>query len=318
MHQLSIIVAPGPWDPEPWRKEFQAVAEGRPVHIWPHDRSEIGGDPYVICAWKSDPKIFDQYSSPKAVFSLGAGVDHLHVLRSRSDIPVVRVIDPDLTMRMVEYVTFAVLYLHRKILFYQAEQVCRAWRPMIQPAAARVRVGIMGVGVLGEACGKMLAQLGFEVAGWARSQRDASPFPIFSGRTSLGSFLERTEILVNLLPNTPETAGLIGRDLFQQLDRNGGLGGAFFVNVGRGETVVENELIDALATGTLAGAVLDVFNIEPLPEESPLWTMSNVLVTPHVAADSDPEVIVAQILRDVKRLEIGEAPLQVVDMSRGY
>lgn len=288
------------------------------MHVWPHDGSEIGDDPYVICAWKSDPKVFEHYSTPKAVFSLGAGVDHLHVLRSRPDIPIVRVIDPDLTMRMVEYVTFAVLYLHRKIPVYQAEQARRAWHPMHQPAAARVRVGIMGVGVLGEACGKLLSQLGFEVAGWARSPRDASHFPVFHGRDSLGSFLERTEILVNLLPNTPETAGLIGREIFQGLKRNGSLGGTFFVNAGRGETVVESELIDALTNGTLAGAVLDVFNVEPLPEASPLWAMDNVLVTPHVAADSDPEVIVAQILRDVKRLERGEGPLNVVDMSRGY
>jgi len=318
MRPLSIIVAPGPWDPEPWRKEFQAAAEGRPVHIWPNDGSEIGDNPYVICAWKSDPRVFDLHSTPKAVFSLGAGVDHLHVLRSRPAIPVVRVIDPDLTMRMIEYVAFAVLYLHRKISLYKAEQARHAWQPMHQPAAARVRVGIMGVGVLGEACGKMLTQLGFQVAGWARSRRDASPFPVFSGRDSLGPFLERTEILVNLLPNTPETAGLIGREIFQRMNRNNRLGGAFFVNAGRGETVVESELVDALTCGTLAGAVLDVFNVEPLPEESPLWVMDNVLITPHVAADSDPEVIVAQILRDVKRLERGEGPLSVVDMSRGY
>jgi glyoxylate/hydroxypyruvate reductase A len=318
MRPLSIVVAPGPWDPAPWRKAFQAAAEGRPVHIWPHDGSVIGEDPYVICAWKSDPKVFDHYSTPRAVFSLGAGVDHLHVLRSRPDIPIVRVIDPDLTMRMVEYVAFAVLYLHRKIPVYKAEQARRAWRPMHQPAAARVRVGIMGTGVLGEACGKLLSQLGFEVAGWARSRRDASPFPVFSGRDSLGSFLERTEILVNLLPNTPETAGLIGHEIFQRLDRHGSLGGAFFVNAGRGETVVESELTGALTNGILTGAVLDVFNVEPLPVESPLWAMDNVLVTPHVAADSDPEVIVAQILRDVKRLERGEGPLSIVDMSRGY
>jgi glyoxylate/hydroxypyruvate reductase A len=175
----------------------------------------------------------------------------------------------------------------------------------------------MGVGVLGEACGKMLTQLGFEVAGWARSQRDASPFPIFAGRGSLDAFLARTEILVSLLPNTPETSGLIGRDIFERLARNRSLG-ALFINAGRGETVVESELIEALTSGTLNGAVLDVFNVEPLPSDSPFWAMENVLVTPHIAADSDPEVIVAQIMRDVERLERGEAPLNVVDMSRGY
>lgn len=318
MSRLSIIVAPGPWDPAPWQDEFQAAAGDRQIYIWPDHEPVVGRDSYVICSWKADPKVFERYPAPRAVFSLGAGVDHLHVLRSRSDIPVVRVIDPDLTMRMVEYVTFAVLHLHRKIGLYKAEQVKRAWRPMLQPAAARVRVGIMGVGVLGEACGKMLTQLGFEVAGWARSQRDTSPFPVFAGRNELDTFLARTEILVSLLPNTPETSGLIGREIFERLAQNRSLGGTFFVNAGRGETVIESELIDALTSGTLNGAVLDVFNVEPLSTESPLWVMDNVLITPHIAADSDPEVIVAQIVRDVERLERGEDLLNTVDMSRGY
>jgi glyoxylate/hydroxypyruvate reductase A len=317
MSRSSIIVAPGPWDPEPWRKEFEAASDGRPVHVWPQDRARVDS-PYVTCAWKADPKIFEEFPAPRAVFSLGAGVDHLQGLRTSPDVPVVRVVDPDLTMRMVEYVTFAVLYLHRQIGSYQAEQRRHAWRPLIQPAASRVRVGIMGVGVLGEACAKTLAQLGFDVAGWARTPRDASPFPIFAGQDGFDEFLQRTDILVSLLPDTPDTAGLVGCDVFARLARDGSLGGPSFVSAGRGRTVVEDELVDVLRSGMLTGAVLDVFNVEPLPSDSPLWAMENVLITPHVAADSDPEVIVAQIMRDVERLESGEPLSNTVDMRRGY
>jgi glyoxylate/hydroxypyruvate reductase len=318
MSQLSIIIAPGPWDPEPWRQAFRAASAKRQVHVWPDDRRPGGGGPYVICSWKADPRVFEEYPSPRAVFSLGAGVDHLYVLRSRPDIPVVRVIDPDLTMRMVEYVTFAVLYLHRQIPAYQAEQKRHTWRPLVQPAASRIQIGIMGAGVLGTACGKMLMQMGFRVTGWTRSPRGTAPFPVLAGRDGLDEFLKHTDILVSLLPNTPETAGLIDHNIFERLGRESRLGRSYFINAGRGETVAQCDLIAALAAGTLSGAVLDVFDVEPLPQDSPLWAMENVLLTPHIAADSDPDVIVAQILNDVVSLERGGPLENVVDVARGY
>jgi glyoxylate/hydroxypyruvate reductase A len=221
-------------------------------------------------------------------------------------------------MRMVEYVTFAVLYLHRQIPAYQAEQKRHTWRPLVQPAASRIQVGIMGAGVLGTACGKMLMQMGFRVTGWTRAPRDTAPFPVFAGRDGLDEFLKHTDILVSLLPNTPETAGLIGHSIFERLGRESRLGRSYFINAGRGETVAQRDLIAALAAGTLSGAVLDVFDVEPLPQDSPLWAMENVLLTPHIAADSDPAVIVAQILNDVVSLERGGPLENVVDVARGY
>lgn len=311
--RLSIVIAPGPWDPGQWRDVFLARADGRPVSVWPDDGDEAGAAPYVICAWKTDPRVFEVLPSPRAVFSLGAGVDHLQVPGLLRDVPVARIVDPDLTMRMVEYVTFAVLHLHRQISRYAQDQSLRVWAPRFQTAASRVRVGIMGLGVLGEACGRTLAQLGFDVAGWVRTPREATSVQVFAGQEALGAFLARTEILVNLLPNTPQTRGLIGADVFARL-----ADGARFVNVGRGETVVEDELVQALASGRLAGAVLDVFGTEPLPADSPLWALPGVLITPHVAADSDPDVIADQIIRNIERLERGEALAGRVDMTRGY
>jgi glyoxylate/hydroxypyruvate reductase A len=171
---------------------------------------------------------------------------------------------------------------------------------------------------LGAASGKALQAIGYDVAGWGRSTRTDSPFPVFAGRENLDAFLARTQILVNVLPNTPETKAFVGRDIFARLAKMSGQTGAYFISAGRGETVVEPELVEALRSGVLAGAVLDVFNKEPLPDESPLWTMENVLITPHAAADSDPPSIVAQIMNTVAALERGEVPTVTVDLTRGY
>lgn len=272
----------------------------------------------MICAWKADPALYSAYPDPRAVFSLGAGVDHLQPLKHRRDIPVFRVIDPDLTMRMVEYVAFAVLYLHRQIPLYLRHQKARIWNPPDQRAASHVRIGILGAGVMGEACGAALQSIGFQVSGWVRTPRAESAFPVRSGRDALPAFLANVDVLVNLLPRTDETTGLVNSAVFAALGAQRPSGVKFFVNAGRGETVVQADLIAALRSRTLAGAVLDVFTPEPLPTDSPLWAMDNVLITPHVAADSNPATIIPQVIRDIERLERGERVSGTVDLMRGY
>ncbi|MGE4063774.1 MAG: NAD(P)-dependent oxidoreductase [Rhodospirillaceae bacterium] len=255
--------------------------------------------------------------NPKAVFSLGAGVDHLAPLEGRTDFPVYRVIDPDLTARMAEYVTFATLFLHRQIPLYLQHQKQRIWDPPDQTAASDVRVGIMGVGVMGEASGRALRMIGYQVCGWARTPRKDFPFPVHVGEKGLPEFLEETDILVNLLPRTAATAGLVNREVFARLGARRA-GKNFYISAGRGDTVVQAHLIEALQSGVLGGAVLDVFTPEPLPADSPLWGMSNVLITPHVAADSNPATIVPDIFRRIEQLERGIVPSPTVDLRRGY
>jgi len=317
MTHFTLVVAVGPWKPEPWRKRFEAGAGGRRLHFWPQDGSVKPADPYVICAWKADPEVFDIFSAPQAVFSLGAGVDHLSVLGSRPEIPVYRVVDADLTLRMVEYVALGALFLHRQIPQYLAQQRASVWRHLFQRAATDVRVGIMGVGVMGEASGRGLQALGFDVVGWARRPKPTAPFPVMAGRDALNAFIEDTDILVNVLPRTPETERLVNQEVLARLGRNRSAEPGF-INAGRGDTVVEADLIDALRAGRLSGAVLDVFEQEPLPTDSQLWRMENVLITPHAAADSNPETIIPQIMANVERLERGDIPARTVDMGRGY
>lgn len=251
------------------------------------------------------------------MFSLGAGVDHLQPLKGRGALPVFRVVDPDLTARMAEYVTFAALFLHRRIPLYLSHQKHRLWDPPDQPAASSVRVGLMGAGVMAEGSGRALQAVGFQVSAWARTPRANGPFPVAAGMDELSGFLADTDILVNLLPRTGETTGLVNAEVFARLGRRRS-GPKYFVNAGRGETVVQPDLIEALKSGVLHGAVLDVFTPEPLPADSPLWSMENVLITPHVAADSNPATIVPRILEDVARMERGEPLRASVDLVRGY
>lgn len=316
--KLKIVVAVGPWDSETWRDAFSTCASGRTVHMWPQDGVEFGTEPYVICSWKASEDVFSQPVPPTGVFSLGAGVDHLACLAKRPEIPVARIIDPDLTMRMVEYVSYAVLHLHRQMPHYLKAQASRRWAPVNQPAASSVRVGILGAGVLGRACGEMLKLLGFQISAWARTPRTDFPFPVHVGASGLSQFLGDTDILVNLLPNTPSTVRLIDAGCFAGLSKDGGQGFPGFINVGRGETVNQRDLVLALEAGTIGGAVLDVFDQEPLAEESGIWSMPNVLVTPHVAADSEPSVVVSQIMRDIEVLEQGGKLGHPVDLGKGY
>ncbi len=238
-------------------------------------------------------------------------------MRERQGLPIFRVIDPDLTARMAEYVTFAALFLHRQIPLYLQHQKQRVWDPPDQLAASSVRVGIMGAGVMGGASGRALQAVGFQVSGWARTPREGLPFPVAVGREGFAAFLEEIDVLVNLLPRTAETSGLVDRDVFARLGK-ARTGSKFFINAGRGETVVQDDLVAALRAGVLHGAVLDVFAPEPLAADSPLWGMDNVLITPHVAADSNPDTIIPEIFRTVERMERGAQVAGTVDLLRGY
>jgi glyoxylate/hydroxypyruvate reductase A len=254
----------------------------------------------------------------KAIFSLGAGVDHLVFRDDLPDAPIVRVVDPDLTRRMTEWVTLQVLMHHRRQRTYDAQQRRREWHEHGQPAAGELRVGIMGMGVLGRDAAAALARLGFQVAGWARRAADVAGVAMFHGREQLGAFLARTDILVSLLPLTAETRGMLNMGLFRQLARDGRLGGPVLINAGRGKLQVETDIVAALDAGVLKGASLDVFETEPLPENSPLWARDDVILTPHCAAASAAYTLVPGLLAAIAEYEASGALQNVVDRARGY
>jgi glyoxylate/hydroxypyruvate reductase A len=220
---------------------------------------------------------------------------------------------------MSEYVVLHCLMHLRQQRRYDAQQRQKVWGEEQHPPAARdVRVGVMGLGVLGADAARKLAIMGFDVAGWSRSPKDLDGIRTFSGGDGLTAFLARTDILVSLLPLTAETRGILNKGLFAKLARDGRLGGPILINAGRGGLQVEADILAALADGTLAAATLDVFETEPLPADSPLWVHPAVTVTPHNAAASDADAISAYVADQIRRFEAGEPLENVVKRDLGY
>jgi glyoxylate/hydroxypyruvate reductase A len=313
----AILLAITSWDPTGWDQRFRAIAPHRDIRTWP-DRIGDPADIVHACAWKAPPGLLAGFPNLEVVFSLGAGVDHLLTDPSLPQVPVVRIVDPDLTRRMSEYVALHVLMHHRRQRLYDAQQRQRLWHDHQQPAAGEVTVGVMGLGVMGRDAVDVLLRLGFRVVGWSRTARALPGAETFFGRAGLAKFLSRSEILVCLLPHTPDTEGILNLAAFRALKRDGALGGAYLINAGRGALQVDADIVAALDQDLLAGATLDVFPTEPLPTASPLWTHPKATITPHNAAESDPRALVTRILDQIECHEHGLALANVVDRAAGY
>jgi glyoxylate/hydroxypyruvate reductase A len=279
--------------------------------------SELAYVGYLL-AWRLRQQTLDRLPSLQAVFSLGAGVDHIFALKNLPDVPMARIVDPDLTRRMTDYVVWQVLDHFRRGPTYRRQQANRIWHELEQPATHQVTVGILGLGSLGRDAAEVLRRIGFRIRGWSRSEKTIAGVECFHGSDGLEPFLAGVDILVALLPLTPETRGLIDAKLLRKLRRDGLLGGPVLINAGRGGSQVESDIAEALRDGTLVGATLDVFESEPLAPESPLWDLPNLTITPHFASASDPEALCEQIADQIRAFERGEPLKNRVDPERGY
>lgn len=305
------------WDAQLWAAEMRKAAPGMEVRVWP-EMGDVATVDYVA-AWLPPPDVVRSLSRLKVIFSLGAGVDAILKDPTLPDgVPIVRVNDPDLTMRMSEYVVLHVLLHHRQQRRLDENQRNKVWDGFPTHAANALRVGVMGLGVLGQDAARKLAMLGFKVAGWSRSPKLIDGVQCFSGAGGLDTFLARTDVLVSLLPATPETDGILNRALIRKLARSGPFGAPVLINAGRGRQQVEEDILAALEAGELHGATLDVFRTEPLPPDSPFWSHPRVTLTPHIAADSDPQVICEYVARQIAAYEAGGKLSNLVDRARGY
>ncbi len=295
-----------------WAKAFAEIAPEIDFreHAPGQDLSAI---PYCL-AWKAAPGVWAEMKGLKVIFGLGAGVDRLLADASLPQhVPLVRMVEPELTRGMVEYVLWQCLFHHRKVWELEAAQSCAAWRPHTYPAPWDRTVGILGLGELGSAAAEKLVEFGFKVRGWSRSPKTLPKVESFVGSDQLPAFLSQTEILVCLLPLTPETRGILSAALFARLPR-----GASIINAARGEHLVEADLSAAMASGQICAATLDVFQTEPLPEDHPFWTIKRLYITPHNASITDPRSAAWRIARQIARFEAGEALENVVDRAQGY
>ncbi len=314
---MSLLFAAPGWDEGPWLKRFATLLPGR-ARVPPESLVDRAAVRYAI-VWRHPRGLLAQLPKLEAIFSLGAGVDHILSDPNLPDVPIARIIDPDLTARMSEWVALHCLMHLRQTRRYQRQQRERIWDDDDdQPAARDVRVGVLGFGELGRDAAGKLAALGFPVAAWSASAKTAPGIACFDGAAGLEAMLVRSDILVSLLPLTAATRGILNAALFAKLPRDGRLGGAILINAGRGGLQVEADIVAALEAGVLKGASLDVFETEPLPQASPLWAHPAVFVTPHNAAISHPDAIARAVAEQIQAHERGEPLRHVVDRGRGY
>lgn len=306
------------WPVNVWTTAMRKVAPGLDVRAWPDTMGRVEDIEYCA-AWLPPPNVVKSLPNLKLILSLGAGVDA--ILKDPTlppEVPIVRVNDPDLTGRMTEYIVLHVLMHHRQQRRLDANQKLKVWDSFPTHAAPALSVGIMGMGVMGQDSAQKLHMLGFRVAGWSRTQKEIPGIDCYAGPGEFDAFLARTDILVSLLPATPDTDGIINRATIRKLSRKGPFGAPIVINAGRGRQQVGEDILAALDAGELHAATLDVFTPEPLPPDSPLWSHPKVTVTPHCAADSDPEVICAYVARQIERHKAGLPLDNLVDRGRGY
>ena len=268
--------------------------------------------------WKPRPDAFDGLPPLKAILSLGAGVDALLKHPRLPEAPIVRFVDADLSQRMSDYVVAQVAMHHRNFTRFAADQQARRWSQYYPPAAAQSTVGIMGMGVLGQDAAEKLLAIGYSLRSWSRTPKSIDGVEGFAGPEEFDAFLGGTDILVNLLPLTPETTGILNSATFAKLRRGRLLGGPVIINAARGGHQREADIAASLADGTLGAASLDVFEVEPLPQDSPLWAIPNCYITPHIAAISNEATGVRYFSQIIREHEAGMSLINVVDRERGY
>lgn len=308
---MTIVYKADPVRGAEWSRLITDLAPDLDFRIWP----DIGNasDVKYLITWEPPENIPQLFPNLQAVFSTGAGVDQFDMSRLPDHIPLVRMIESGIIDGMVEYVTMSVLALHRNLPAYLRAQAQQRWEPALFPPAHRIRVGVLGLGVLGQAVIRNLQHFGYTCMGWSRSGRAVESIPTFGGNAGLKDMLAQTDILVCLLPLTTETQGFLNAKRFGQLPRSASL-----VHVGRGGHLIEGDLLEALDTGHLAHAIVDVTPQEPLPADNPLWSHPNVWITPHIASITQPETAVQSFIDNVRRIEANQTPHGLVDRSKGY
>lgn len=303
-------------DAEPWPGLFRVALPEASIDLRQPDSPVVAGTApadYVVAVHPCTT-VFAEHPAPKAAFTASAGVGHvLRLPNLPAGVPVIRVEDAGMAPQMVRYVLAAVLRFAQRIDTYASQQRAGEWEQHPPRAASSLAVGVLGLGVIGSAIARALVEQGFAVRGHARAEKRIDGVRSFAGSVGFVPFLDGLDVLVSVLPHTPETTGLLDRATLSRLAT-----GAHLVNIGRGCVLVEEDLLALLDAGKLAGATLDVFRREPLPPEHPFWTRPEITVTPHIAGLTVPAETVAQIAAKIRRMERGEPVTGMVDRARGY
>jgi len=294
-----------------WEAELRKHIPDLDFRVWddPGEPAEID---MALC-WKPPAGGLAKFPNLKVIFSLAAGVDHLFYDPDLPDVPVVRMVEPSLTAGVAEYIVLHVMRHHKDQRRFEAQQKAKVWREYFAPPAWTRRVGILGLGVLGSTAAGMLRPIGFHLAGWSRTPKQVEGVESFHGGGQLIEMVAQSDILVSILPKTPSTENILNAELFARMPR-----GASLINAGRGDQLVEEDLLDALESGQVSQATLDVFREEPLPADHPFWIHPKITVTPHSGGDPFPETAAKAVAENIMRFRRSEPLPNLARREDGY
>lgn len=302
------IIAPGRNVAE-WVDKIKKIDPSITVFVYPNitDKSKVE----AVMLWQHPKGILNDFPNLKLICSMGAGVDHILSDESISAaLPISRIVDEKLTFSMTNYVIMGILNYHRQTTRYQINQKNKVW-DMTRPEIP-IKVGVLGVGELGGDVIHKLQALNIDVAGYGNSQKSDLSYPYYHGN-QLNEFLTNVNVLVCLLPLTPNTENFLNLDLFKNCSK-----GTYLINVARGKHLVEEDLIVAIENGYISGALLDVFRKEPLPETHPFWNLEKITITPHIASVTNPSAAAPQIVENYNRMKLNHSPNNQIDRKKGY
>lgn len=313
---MNIIFYHPFFEAKQWLSGIESRLPSAKIRQW--RRGDIQPADYAL-VWQPPHEMLARHVDLKGIFALGAGVDAILDQERRypgtlpTGVPLVRLEDSGMSVQMQEYVVANVLRYFRRMDEYQLQQQQKIWQPLEPHQHDNFTVGILGAGVLGKSVAHKLAEFGFTVRCWSRTPKQIDGVTSFAGNEKLPAFLQGTQLLINLLPNTPETVGILNQSLFSQLNNR-----AYVINIARGAHLLERDLLAAMRAGKIAAATLDVFAEEPLPPMHPFWTHPRITITPHIAAITLPEAAMDQVVANIHAIEAGRVPAGLVDVVRGY
>lgn len=308
---LTVLIAAGPDNAARYRPHLQAALDKLGLAARLVESADPAEVDYIVYAPTSALQDFTAFTRCKAVLSLWAGVERI-VGNATLTQPLCRMVDPSLTEGMVEWVVGHTLR-HHLGMDRHIVNPGRAWDHTCPPLARNRKVAMLGVGALGEAAARALMALNFRVEGWSRNPKSLPGLVTHHGREGLRAALAGADIVVTLLPKTPDTENTLNAETLGWMKP-----GAVILNPGRGALIDDDALLAALETGQVGHATLDVFRVEPLPQDHPFWAHPRVTVTPHIAADTRPDTAAGVIAENIRRAEAGEPLLNLVQRDRGY
>lgn len=310
---MSIAVICNHKNPKPWAEAIQRHLPDEKVEVFPHISNFEEVDFLVV--WKATTEEFQQFPNIKVIQSLGASVDHiLNSFEVPNDVLISRIVDFSLSHDMWEFVLAIILGEMKLFTKYDHDQHRKIWQPQNYKRIEDITLSILGAGEIGMHMAKQFSKMGFAVNTWSASPKsEVAGIKSYYGKDQLPSFLPDTDFLINILPYTPHTEGIIDYPLLSLLKSD-----SYFINVGRGESIVEKDLLRVLSEGAMRGAFLDVFQTEPLPENHPFWTNQKIKITPHIASITNVKTATLQIIDNYKRLQKGDKLLHLVSKSKAY